>query len=49
MEKLLYECRVEKKVQAHGVLTEFNLGDDHVCVQCLGCGVIGIMSRADAK
>lgn len=49
MEQLRYECRIEKKVQKHGVLTEFNLGDDHVCVQCLGCGIIGVMSRSDAQ
>jgi hypothetical protein len=48
MEQLRYECRVEKKVQKHSVIAEFNLGDNNVCVQCLGCGVIGVMDRSDA-
>lgn len=49
MEQLRYECRIEKKLQKHAVVADFNLGDDHVCVQCLGCGALGVMSRADAK
>jgi hypothetical protein len=48
MEQLRYECRIEKKVQKHAIIAEFNLGDSHVCVQCLGCGVIGVMDRSDA-
>jgi hypothetical protein len=30
MEQLRYECRVEKKVQKHSVIAEFNLGDNNV-------------------
>jgi len=46
MEKLRYTCRVEKKIQNHGVVMgEYLLGDDMVLVQCLGCGVMGIMKR----
>lgn len=49
MEKLSYECRIEKKVQAHAVIPEFNLGDESVVVQCLGCGALGVKFRSDAK
>jgi hypothetical protein len=50
MEKLRYLCRVEKKVKDHAVFTdEVKLGDDKVLVQCLGCGVMGIMDRSEAK
>lgn len=50
MEKLRYTCRVEKKVQNHGVVMgEYLLGEDMVLVQCLGCGVMGIMQRSEAK
>lgn len=50
MEKLRYTCRVEKKVKDHGVVMgEYLLGDDKVLVQCLSCGVMGIMDRSEAK
>ena len=49
MEKLRYLCRVEKKDQNHGVLMdEVKLGDGKVLVQCLGCGVMGVMDRGDS-
>ena len=50
MEKLRYTCRVEKKVKDHGiVMDEYLLGDDMVLVQCLSCGVMGIMAKSEAK
>jgi hypothetical protein len=50
MEKLRFQCRVEKKVTNHSVFEdEFPLGDDVVLVQCLSCGVMGIMQRSEAK
>jgi hypothetical protein len=48
MEKLRFQCRVEKKVTDHAVFTnEVPLGDAVVLVQCLGCGVMGINQLAD--
>jgi hypothetical protein len=50
MEKLRYTCRVEKKVTDHGVvMDEFLLGDNMVCVQCLSCGVMGVMEKSESK
>lgn len=50
MEKLRYTCRVEKAVKDHGVVMgEYLLGDDMVLVQCLSCGVMGIMAKSEAK
>lgn len=50
MEKLRYLCRVEKKVKNHGVvMDEVLLGDDTALVQCLSCGVMGIMLKSEAK
>ena len=49
MEKLSFDCRIEKRVREHAILPEFNLGDNKVCAQCLGGGVIGVMDRSDAK
>lgn len=50
MEKLRYLCRVEKKVKDHSVvMDEILLGDDTVFVQCLSCGVMGIMRKSEAK
>ena len=49
MEKLRFQCRVEKAVKNHGVMVqEFELGDGMVFVQCLSCGIMGIMNRGDA-
>lgn len=49
MEMLRFQCRVEKKVTNHGVkMDEVKLGDGMVLVQCLGCGVMGVMARSDA-
>jgi hypothetical protein len=49
MEKLRFQCRVEKKLTDHAVFeNEMPLGDDVVWVQCLGCGVMGINKKADA-
>jgi len=49
MEKLRFQCRVEKKVTFHAVFNnEVPLGDHVVLVQCLGCGVMGINQLADA-
>ena len=49
MEMLRFQCRVEKKVTNHGVmLDQVKLGDNKVLVQCLGCGVMGVMDRIDA-
>lgn len=50
MEKLRFQCRVEKKVTNHAVFeNEVPLGDGVVLVQCLGCGVMGVNQREDAK
>lgn len=50
MEKMRFQCRVEKAVKNHGVVMgEYLLGDDVVLVQCLSCGVMGVMQRKDAK
>ena len=50
MEKLRFQCRVEKKVTDHSVMKdEFPLGDDVALVQCLSCGVMGVNQIADAK
>lgn len=49
MEKLRFRCRVENKVTDHAVFKDkVNLGDGKELVQCLGCGVMGVMDRADA-
>jgi len=43
MEKLRFQCRVEKKVTNHAVFeNEVPLGDHVVMVQCLSCGVMPI-------
>ena len=43
MEKLRFQCRVEKKITDHSVMKdEFPLGDDVALVQCLSCGVMGV-------
>jgi len=50
MEKLRFQCRVEKKVTNHAVLkNEVPLGDDVALVQCLSCGVMGVNQLADAR
>lgn len=50
MEKLRFQCRVEKKITNHSVLkNEVPLGDLVAWVQCLSCGVMGINQLADAK
>lgn len=50
MEKLRFQCRVEKKVTNHAVLkNEIPLGDDVALVQCLSCGVMGVNQLADAR
>jgi len=50
MEKLRFQCRVEKAVKDHAVFqNEVPLGDEVVWVQCLSCGVMGINQLADAK
>jgi hypothetical protein len=50
MEKLRFQCRVEKTVKDHAVFkSEIPLGDEVVWVQCLSCGVMGINKLADAK
>ena len=37
-------CRICKKITNHGIILEFaeRLPDHLACVQCLGCGVMGI-------
>lgn len=37
-------CRLCKKIQNHGIIIEFadRLPAHLACVQCLGCGVMGI-------
>lgn len=50
MEKLRFQCRVEKKVTNHAVFeNEVPLGDEKVLVQCLGCGVMGVMDRSESR
>ena len=50
MDKLRFQCRVEKKVTNHAVFEqEVPLGDGVALVQCLGCGVMGITKLADAR
>jgi hypothetical protein len=50
MEKLRFQCRVEKKVTNHAVLkNEMPLGDAVALVQCLSCGVMGVNQLADAR
>jgi hypothetical protein len=50
MEKLRFQCRVEKKVTDHAVFeNEVPLGDAVVMVQCLSCGVMGVNQKADAR
>ncbi len=50
MEKLRFQCRVEKKVTDHAVLkNEVPLGDAVALVQCLSCGVMGVNQLADAR
>ena len=50
MEKLRFQCRVEKKVTNHAVFeNEVPLGDDVALVQCLSCGVMGVNQLADAR
>jgi hypothetical protein len=44
MEKLRFKCRICKSTQPHKLIGDFNdrLPVGIVCVECLGCGVIGI-------
>jgi hypothetical protein len=50
MEKLRFQCRVEKRIKDHIVFEdELPLGDEVVFVQCSSCGVMGVMEKADAK
>lgn len=50
MEKLRFKCRIEEKVTDHGIFNDkVNLGDGKELVQCLGCGALGVMDRANAK
>jgi hypothetical protein len=50
MEKQRFLCRVEKKIKDHSVLKdEFPLGDEVALVQCLSCGVMGVMLLSEAK
>jgi hypothetical protein len=50
MEKLRFQCRVEKKVTDHAVMkNEVPMGEQVALTQCLSCGVMGINQLADAK
>jgi hypothetical protein len=50
MEKLRFQCRVEKRIKDHIVFEdELPLGDDTALVQCMSCGVMGVMQKSDAK
>jgi len=50
MEKLRFQCRVEKKVTDHAVFeNEVPLSPEVALVQCLSCGVMGINQMADSK
>lgn len=50
MEKQRFLCRVEKRIKDHAVMAdEFPLGDEVVLVQCLSCGVMGVMPLSEAK
>jgi hypothetical protein len=50
MEKLRFQCRVEKKVTDHAVFeNEVPLGDDVALVHCRRCVFMGINQMADAK
>lgn len=50
MEKLRFQCRVEKRIKDHIVFEdELPLGDDTAFVQCMSCGVMGVMQKSDAK
>jgi hypothetical protein len=43
MDLLRFKCRVCKKVQDHEVVSDFgDLPEGIVCVECYGCGVMGI-------
>jgi hypothetical protein len=49
MEKLRFQCRIEKKATDHAVMKdELPLGDLVVFVQCLSCGAMGVNKLADA-
>lgn len=37
-----FHCRVCNVVRFHGIIEDFQLGDDVVCGQCLGCGVLSV-------
>jgi hypothetical protein len=52
MQTYRFKCRVEKKVTDHDIIPEFNelLGVDGVtCLQCMSCGVMGVVRLEDAK
>ena len=49
MEKMRFLCRVEHIVKDHAVLNEIPLGDHVVLVQCLGCGIMGVELKENAK
>ena len=54
MALLRINCRVcakiEKGMQTHKIVDEFvNLPPNVVCVQCLGCGVMGIELLLDSQ
>ena len=44
MQSLRFKCRICKGTQPHKLIGDFNdrLPVGIVCVECLGCGVIGI-------
>jgi hypothetical protein len=44
MQNLRFKCRICKATQPHKLIGDFNdrLPVGIVCVECLGCGVIGI-------
>ena len=42
MPQRLLECRICKKKKMHTISEEFELPPHVRCVQCVGCGVMGI-------
>jgi hypothetical protein len=45
--RLLSDCRICKKKMEHLWITEFDVGVETYVLQCLGCGVKGVMAGED--
>lgn len=47
-QRFIITCRAEKVKRQHGQIDEFQVGDEVLVAQCLGCGHIAVYQRLDA-